>query len=165
MREKALVLPKNTQIDWGNFEKALWKKFGVNAVAYTSDGHRRTRGDINLVNGICYRIKKNPAGARRICDDVLGYMNHEARAKKRYITEECDAGMYKIVVPVIQEDELEGFVSTCGRPYVNSDRIYIDYIHETIDVDRAEIEQLLASLEPIRPRTVKAMIAFIASYA
>lgn len=165
MRIKAMVLPKRRDVDWRVLERSLYHHFGVNAVAFTKNGDRRTREEIDLVNGICYLIKKHPNGARRICQDIQSSMNHEAHAKKRYITEECDAGIFKIVVPVIQEDEVEGFISTCGRPYINADRIYTHYIHEIIDEDEKTIENLLSTLVPINPRTVKDLINYITSYA
>lgn len=165
MKNKALVLGKRTAIDWALFENALHAKFGVNAVTFKKDGARRTSTQIDLANDICRLIKQHPNGARCICDLIQRYMNQCARIKKRYVTEECDAGMYKIVVPVIQEDEITGFISTCGRPFVSTDRIYTHYIHKTILEDEAKIENLLPSLDPIGPRTIKEMISYITSYS
>jgi ligand-binding sensor protein len=164
MKNKALVLHQSTGIDWRIFEKALYQNFGVNAVTYMKNGTRRTTGDIDLVNGICVLIKKHPKGTRKICNDVQRRLNHEAQMKKSYVTEECAAGMYKIVVPVIEKDKIKGFVSTCGRPFVNNDRIYTHYIHETIDRDEEEIGKLLSTLVAINPRTIKKLIDYIVHF-
>jgi ligand-binding sensor protein len=165
MKQKALVLGHGTEIDWAFFEKSLHRKFGVNAVAYDGDGDRRTTGDIDTANDICYLIKNHLKGARQICAAIQSFMNHKARVSKRYVTEECMAGMYKIVVPVLQDDRIQGFVSTCGRPFISPERVYTNYIHHTIDAAEADIIALLSTLDPIDPRTIRAIIGYITSYS
>jgi ligand-binding sensor protein len=165
MKNKALVLGKRTSIDWSLFEDSLHETFGVNAVTFNNDGERKTSGNVDMANDICCLIKKHPKGTRCICDLVQRYLNQCARIKKRYVTEECPAGMYKLVVPVIQADDIVGFISTCGRPFISTDRIYTHYIHKTISEDETTIENLLATLDPISPRTIKEMIGYITSYS
>jgi ligand-binding sensor protein len=165
MKQKVLVLGKGKKIDWDVFEKSLHRMFGINAVAYDKTGARKTSGDIEIANDICDLIKKHLRGASQICAAVQDFMMHEARLKKRYITEECAAGMYRIMVPVIKDDEIEGFVSACGRPFISSDRIYTHYIHNTIDEEEAKILKLLSTLDPINPRTIKNIIRYITSYS
>jgi ligand-binding sensor protein len=164
MKNKALVLHQRTGIDWRIFEKELYQHFGVNAVTYGKDGYRRTSNGVDLVNSICVLIKKHPKGNRLICNDVQRRLTHEAHAKKRFAADECAAGMYKIVVPVLENDAIEGFVSACGRPFLSTDRIYTHYIHKTIDQDEEEIRKLLSTLVPINPRTIRELVAYITSY-
>ena len=165
MKQKVLVLGKGKKIDWDVFEKSLHRIFGVNAVTYDKTGARKTSGDIEIANGICDLIKKHLKGASQICATVQNFMMHESRLKKRYVTEECAAGMYRIMVPVIKDDEVEGFVSACGRPFISSDRIYTHYIHNAIDEEEAKILKLLSTLDPINPRTIKTIIRYITSYS
>lgn len=164
MKAKALVLQKNIEIDWNDFEESLHDHFGVNAVTLKKNGARRSAGDILWANGLCALIKTNPKGASKICDTIQKHLIYEAEARRRYATDECAAGIFKIVVPIIQKDEIEGFVSVCGRPFLNTDRIYTYYIHKTIDADEEKIEKLLPSLNPIDPRTIKEMKHFITTY-
>jgi ligand-binding sensor protein len=164
MKAKALVLQKSIEIDWSDFEESLHDHFGVNAVTLKKNGARRSAGDILWANGLCALIKTNPKGASRICDTIQKYLMYEVEARRSYATDECAAGIFKIVVPIIQKDEIEGFVSACGRPFLNTDRIYTYYIHKTIDADEEKIEKLLPSLNPIDPRTIKEMKHFITTY-
>jgi ligand-binding sensor protein len=165
MKQKALVLGHGTEIDWALFEKTLHRKFGVNAVSYDKDGDRRTSVEVDTANDICHLIRNHLKGARQICAAIQSFMNHKARVNKRYVTEECLAGMYKIVVPVLQDDHIQGFVSTCGRPFISPERVYTNFIHHTIDAAEAEIIALLASLDPIDPRTVRDIVGYITSYS
>ena len=165
MKRKVLELGKGKKIDWDVFEKSLHQQFGVNAVTYDKAGVRKTSGDIEIANGICDLIKKHLRGASQICEAVKNFMMHEARVKKRYVTEECAAGMYRIIVPVTKDDEIEGFVSTCGRPFISSEYIYTHYIHNVVDEAEAKILKLLSTLDPINPRTIKNIIHYITSYS
>jgi len=164
MKNTAWVLPAHSHIDWDHFEKALYDGFGVNAVTYQGDGRRRTARHVHAVNDICRLIKQTPLSAEHICAILQRYLSQEARAKRRYVTEECAAGMVKIVVPIISDDRVEGFVSACGRPFMSTDRVYTQYISETTDQDKAKIEKLLLTLNPIGHHTIKEMIAFITGY-
>lgn len=161
MKTKALVLQRRGEMDWCRFEQALHDRFGVNAVTLTMTGDRKTAGDILWANSLCALIKTNPKGAKKICGIIQQVLMREAAARRRYATDECAAGIYRLMVPVVVEDELDGFVSVCGRPFSTADRIYTEYIHRTIDEDEEKIKALLSSLRPIRPRTVKEMRQFI----
>jgi ligand-binding sensor protein len=165
MKTKALMLRENSEIDWARLERALHEKFGVNAVTYDKHGDRRTCGDIDTANDICHLIKQHLKGASQICASVLTAMTREARIRKRYVTDECAAGMYRIVVPVLRDDRIDGFVSACGRPFMSPERIYTHYIHKTTDKSEKDILKLLSKLDPITPRTVKMIIGYITNYA
>jgi ligand-binding sensor protein len=165
MRTKALVFEKRGEMDWSGFEHALHDRFGVNAVTLTMSGDRKTAGGILWANSLCALIKTNPKGAKRICGIIQQILMREAAARRRYATDECAAGIYRIMVPIVVQDELDGFVSVCGRPFSTADRIYTEYIHRTIDEDQEKIESLLSSLRPIGPRTLKEMRQFISGVA
>lgn len=161
MRNKALMLEKGAKFQWDLLEKSLNRNFGVTAVAYHIDGGRRTADPVGLVNDICRLIKQDPKSEDRICGDILSMMNHEARAKRKYVAEECAAGMYKIVVPIMIEGRIEGFVSICGRPFISSDRVYTQYIHSITGENKEKIDRLLQTLNPIHPRQIKAILLAI----
>ena len=164
MTDKALVLDERAEVDWVDFEHSLHDHFDLNAVTLKKDGHRQTEQDIIWANKLCALITTNPEGANRICDPMKRYLIHKAGTNRRCAADECAAGMYRIIVPIIRNNDIEGFVSVCGRPFSNTDRIYIDYIHRTIDENEEKIEELLSSLNPILPRTIKKLKLFITSY-
>jgi len=165
MSARAMVLKDAADMDWCLFEKRLYKHFGVNAVALEKNGARRTSGELPWANQLCALIKKNPMGAKRICDRLLRQLIHSVAAKKCFCMDECAAGMNKIVFPILQNCELCGFVNICGRPFGNTDRIYTDTIQEITDVDAQTISRLLPSLHPLDPRTFKEIRHFVAHYA
>ncbi|MCP4690840.1 MAG: hypothetical protein GY859_22495 [Desulfobacterales bacterium] len=164
MREKAQRLYSGTEIDWNFFEETLHRKFNVNAVTFDKNGARKTGGDVKWANGLCRMIKGNPNGASQICAVAQNNMSREAGLKRECITEECDAGMYKIVIPIIKDDEIDGYVSACGRPFYNIDRIDAFYIHKVTGKDEKEVKELLSTVNPIDPRTISDIKEHITSY-
>lgn len=164
METSAMILPDSKQIDWHRFEASLYDRFAVNAVTLTRTGERKTQGDVPWANELCALIKTNPNGADRICDKLLNILLRAARDKRDVIAGECAAGMNKWILPIIQDDEIDGFVNICGRPYCNADRIYTEYISKTVEVDATAIEKLLPCLKPIDPRTLKEMKRYIKGY-
>ena len=164
MEHSALILHDVNRIDWHHFEQSLYNRFAVNAVTLTKTGARKTTGDVPLANDLCALIKTNPNGADRICSKLLKILMHAARARRYFVAGECAAGMNKWVMPIIQNDEIDGFVNICGRPFCNVDRIYTEYISKTVEVDEATIEKLLPCLKPIDPRTLKVMKRYIIGY-
>ncbi len=165
MEPKALMLQKVTDMDWNHFEKTLHDDFDVNVVTLEIDGTRKTAGDILWANDLCALIKTNKEGATKICDRLLKILIRIVKAKKAFAMDECAAGMNKIVFPIIQDGEIKGFINICGRPFSNADRIYTDYIQETIGADTEEIKRRLSSLTPIDPRTFKKMKYFFTSHS
>ncbi len=118
MKLNAMVLNKHTDVDWRAFERFLTGRFGVNAVAFRRDGSRRTSDDGFAANEICRRIRSDTVGFEQICRKVQRIMNRAAQIRKRGVAEECPAGMFKIVVPVVVADVVDGFVSVCGPPHL-----------------------------------------------
>jgi len=164
METSAMILPDNKHIDWHQFEQSLYDRFAVNAVTLTRSGNRKTSEDVALANELCTLIKTHPRGADRICNKLLNILLHAARTKRDFVAGECGAGMNKWIVPIVQEDRLDGFVNICGRPFCNVDRIYTEYISSTVDVDVETIERMLPCLKPIDPRTLKEMKRYIKGY-
>jgi hypothetical protein len=165
MRTKALILAKGSKLHWDLIEKTLTNSFGVNTVTYHVDGVRGTAAPIDWVNDICRLIKNHPESKDRVCGYILNLMRAEARIKRVYVTEECAAGMYKIVVPVLLEEEIIGFISTCGRPFISTDRIYKQYIQRITGENEQAIIRSLETVRPIYPKEIKAILLSIVNMA
>jgi ligand-binding sensor protein len=164
MRGDVLRLQPGTDIDWAGLERALADRFGVNAVTLDKKGDRKTAMKPRWANDLCALIQASPRGADRICRTLQLHLMHEAAFRKRTVAEECAAGIFKLMIPIASRDEVEGFVSICGRPYLSTDRIYTGYIRETVDVNEETINGLLRFLSPIDYPTLRRIKHFIALY-
>jgi len=164
MGTQAMILKEGTLVDWTRFENSVYDRFGVNTVILDRQGQRRTKTDMQWANGLCALIKTDLTGASRICNRLLIRLMGQCRANKASAIDECAAGMNKYVLPIIENDRIDGFVNICGRPLLNTDRIYTDYIGKTICLKTETIRKLLATIKPIDPRTVKEMKRYITAY-
>jgi hypothetical protein len=164
MKTSALILDDARRIDWHHFEQSLYDRFAVNVFTLTRNGTRKVSEEVPWANDLCALIKTHPNGADKICNRLLKVLLRAAWSKKKVAAGECAAGMNKWVLPIIQNDEIDGFVNICGRPFCNADRIYAEYISKTIDVEMETIENLLPCLKPVDPRALKEMKGFIESY-
>jgi hypothetical protein len=160
MKTKMLMLASDARIDWNRFERLIHDRFNVNAVAYDGNGRRRTSNTL-WTNGLCALIKRHPNARQLICDALLRSMIHEARAVRQYVTDECAAGIYRRLFPILQDLELEGFFGVCGRPFSNRKLMYADYVQKATGVQNAVIEDLISTVEPISPRQIREMTEFI----
>jgi hypothetical protein len=160
MKTKTLMLAADESIDWNRFEHLVHDRFQVNAVAFDGYGRRRTSNRL-WANGLCELIKTHPNARKLICDALQQAMIREARATRQYVTDECAAGIYRRLFPILQDLQLQGFFGVCGRPFSTRSLMYSEYIHKTTGALNAKIEDLITMVEPISPRRIKEMTDFI----
>jgi ligand-binding sensor protein len=164
MKNKILSIKKDTDIDWHLLERKLCEKYHVHALAIDSEGGRRTHGEIVWANSLCSLLKASSVGEDRIWSLTQRQMCCDARTGKSCVREECPAGLIKIIVPIMIENDVEGFVCVGGRPYVSIGRIYTDKIQRIIGLEKEEIQRCLATIKPIDYRTIKEIMACITSF-
>lgn len=164
MKNKILSLKKDADMDWHLLERMLYEKYHVHALAIDREGGRRTHGEIVWANSLCSLLKASPVGEDRIWSMTQRCMCCDARTGKCCVREECPAGLIKIVVPILVEENVEGFVCVGGRPYVSTDRIYTDKIQRIIGLDKEEIQKCLTTIKPIDYRTIKDIMTCITSF-
>ncbi len=164
MKNKTLSLKKHADIDWGFLESMLHENYHVHALTIDREGGRRTHGKIVWANKLCSLLKASPVGEDRVWSMTQRSMCCDARAGKCCVRDECPAGLIKIVVPIVIENNIDGFVCVGGRPYVSTDRIYTDMIQRVIGLDEEEIQKCLTTIQPIDYRTIKEIMACITSF-
>ena len=104
------LLPLN---EWVELERDITARFGPSGNIFDTEGIRITDYR-NWANRLCPVIKANDKGQSFIC--AVAHQNLAAQAKqsRKPIIEECDAGIAKIVVPIIVEGEFIGAACGCG---------------------------------------------------
>lgn len=165
MKASVLELQPGDSVNWSDFEQSLHDRFGVNAVALQPNGERRTQGALLPANDICRIIKESLKAESAICATLKRRLLHTVRTRKRYAADECDAGIYRLIMPVLLADAIEGFISVCGRPFSTTDRLYPETIHRATAEGERRIRSLLPTLRPIGPRELKEIRLFISEFA
>ena len=98
---------------WKALEDEIHRRSGLSASVFDTEGVRIIPIK-SWPSKLCAEIKANPKGQSFIC--AAAHMNIALMAKEKGgpVSEECDAGMIKMVVPITVRYEFVGSVSGCG---------------------------------------------------
>jgi ligand-binding sensor protein len=145
--------------EWIKLEEAISEKFGIAANVFDINGIRITEFK-NWVNRLCPVVKANPKGQSFIC--AVAHMNiaTQAMKNKKPVTEECDAGLVKPVVPIFVGDEFLGAICGCGL-LLEGGEVDAFLVHKITDIPEAEIESLSKDIQTITPEQVEALTQFM----
>lgn len=146
---------------WAELEKDIHEKSGMDANVFNTDGIRIT--DVkNWVNRLCPAIKDTDRGQAFIC--AVAHMNLSilANNSQQPVIEECDAGIVKIVVPIIVSGEFLGAVGACGC--VLEDGEVDDFmINKTTGIPEDTIASLAETVKTITHDKAESVAAYIES--
>ena len=138
-----------------DLEVRLSKQFNVNASILDVEGERIFK-DANWINKLCPAIK-DTKGQTFIC--AVAHLNLEnmvGTSKKAHI-EECDAGLLKMLAPLLVNGEWVGLVSACGA-LLDDGEIDPFLINKTSELPEETIEALSQGIPRVSTDTVHAFI-------
>ena len=144
---------------WGEFEKDLYDRFGINCCVFRADGTGVT-GKPNWCNALCPIIKANPESLAMICAPGNQYFMARAEETRGAVVGECDAGMIKIAVPIFSDALFLGTAGGCGLLPENGE-IDTFMVHKATGMDEEEIAGLCEGLGTMSPAKAEEMAAFI----
>jgi ligand-binding sensor protein len=144
---------------WVAFEKEIVSRFGVDANVFGIDGVRISEFKA-WANDLCPAIKATDKGQAFIC--AVAHMNIAAQAmqKREPVFEECDAGLVKIVVPIMVEEEFVGAVGVCGV-LLEGGEVDTFLINKMTDIEEARAEALSKGIAGISTEKAEAITRFV----
>lgn len=125
---------------WYELEKEISDRTGLTTNVFDTDGIRIT--DFHMwPNKLCPAVKATDKGQSFIC--AVAHMNlaSQAVAEKTPILEECDAGLLKIVVPIIVDEEYVGAFGACGL-LLDDGEVDSFLVNKITEIDEEEVERL-----------------------
>lgn len=144
---------------WAELENEIHARSGLESNIFNTDGIRITDNKV-WVNRLCPAIKATDKGQAFIC--AVAHMNlaNQARDTKSPVIEECDAGLMKIVVPIIMDGTFIGAVGACGLlPAGGEVDSYL--VNKITDIDEEKIEALCEDLAVIEINSAEEVAQFI----
>jgi ligand-binding sensor protein len=144
---------------WIELEKEIVKKTGLNAGIYDINGVRITSYK-KWPNKLCPQINTNKKGQTFICAPAYQNMAAIAEKTRKGVAEECDAGLGRIVVPIIVDNKLIGTAGGCGLMFEDGE-IEAFYINKNIALDEETIEEMAGEIKEMTDPEKKAAIDFI----
>ena len=89
---------------WLGLEQKINERSGLNASVFNVDGVRITDFK-RWANKLCPLIKADEKGQNYICAVAHQNIAAQARRTRKPVIAECDAGLMKLVAPIIKEYE------------------------------------------------------------
>jgi len=144
---------------WQAFEKKITALSGLDANVFDIKGYRITDYK-HWANRLCPAIKDTDKGQSFIC--AVAHMNIAAQAVRSgdLVTEACDAGLVKLVVPIFFQNEFVGSVGACGL-LTEDDEIDTFLIHKVTEIEEKRIERLAENIDRISVDKLQALSRFI----
>ena len=144
---------------WIALEKDIHKQSGLDVNVFDTKGYRISEFK-NWANRLCPEIKATDKGQSFIC--APAHMNIAALAmrSKRPVIEECDAGMLKLVVPIILNDEYVGAVGACGF-LLDDGEVDSFLVNKMTDINEDKVEKLTEGIDSITTEKAEILAQYI----
>jgi ligand-binding sensor protein len=144
---------------WIELEKDIHKKSGLDVNVFDTKGYRISEFK-NWANRLCPEIKATDKGQSFIC--APAHMNIAALAlrSKKPVIEECDAGMLKLVVPIIINDEFIGAIGACGF-LLDDGEVDSFLVNKMTDISEDKVERLAQNVKSITTEKVEILAQYI----
>jgi len=145
--------------EWAQFEKELFERFHINCTVYDTAGIAVT-GMPNWCNRLCPAVKANPESLAAICATANQDFMAQAKASKKPVIGECDAGLIKIAVPIFIDGEFLGTAGGCGL-LPEGGEVETFLIEKTLGLSEEEIAVLCSDLGSMTEEEAQQMVNFI----
>ena len=144
---------------WVELEKQINNRFGLNAAVFDKDGLRITDYE-NWVNRLCPVVKAHEMGQSFICAVVNQNIMAQARETRKPVTEECDAGLIKIAVPIFVDEEFLGIAGGCGL-LLDDGEVDSFPVSKITGIDEKEIQGLSDDINRITTHEAESLIEYV----
>jgi ligand-binding sensor protein len=133
--------------EWAAFENEIYDRTGLEASVFNTRGIRITDNK-KWANRLCPEIKATDKGQAFIC--AVAHMNlaEIGRQTGEPVIEECDAGLVKLVVPIIVDGEFIGAFGACGL-MLEDGEVDSFLINKITDIDEEKVEALAPDVKTI----------------
>jgi len=145
--------------EWMAFEKEIHERFGLDTNVFDTEGIRITPYKA-WVNTLCPEIKATDKGQSFIC--AVAHMNLATMASKsgKPVVEECDAGIAKVVVPIMVEGTFVGAVGACGK-CMEDGEVDTFLINKVTGIEDGKLETLSQNVTTISSDTIEELVRFV----
>jgi ligand-binding sensor protein len=144
---------------WMALEKEIHKKSGLDVNVFDTKGYRISEFK-NWANRLCPEIKATDKGQSFICAPAHMNIATLAMRSKQPVIEECDAGMLKLVVPIMLNDEYVGAVGACGF-LLDDGEVDSFLVNKMTDINEDKVERLAEGIDSITTEKAEILAQYI----
>lgn len=144
---------------WVELEKEIHARSGLESNVFNTDGIRITDNKV-WVNRLCPAIKATDKGQAFIC--AVAHMNlaNQAKEEGKPVIEACDAGLMKIVVPIIVDGKFIGAVGACGLLPADGE-VDAFLVNKITEIEEETVESLCEDLAVMETTSAEEVAQFI----
>ena len=144
---------------WKELEQEIHDVSGLDANIFNPAGVRISDFKV-WINRLCPEIKATDKGQSFIC--AVAHMNvaEQARQQAAPVIEECDAGLVKIVVPILLDGEFLGAAGACGA-LLEDGEVDTFLIEKIAGIEEQRAEPLIPEIKRISGSDAQAVVDFI----
>jgi ligand-binding sensor protein len=144
---------------WKELENEIHTMSGLDANIFNPEGVRISDFK-EWINRLCPEIKATDKGQSFIC--AVAHMNvaEQARQQNSSIIEECDAGLVKMVVPIILKGEFLGAAGACGA-ILDDGEVDTFLIEKIAGIEESKTEPLITDIKQITREQAQKVVKFI----
>ena len=146
---------------WIALEKDIHKQSGLDVNVFDTKGYRISEFK-NWANRLCPEIKATDKGQSFICAPAHMNIATLAMRSRQPVIEECDAGMLKLVVPIILNDEYVGAVGACGF-LLDDGEVDSFLVNKMTDINEDRVERLSEGIDSITTEKAEILAQYIVS--
>ena len=144
---------------WIALEKDIHKQSGLDVNVFDTKGYRISEFK-NWANRLCPEIKATDKGQSFICAPAHMNIATLAMRSRQPVIEECDAGMLKLVVPIILNDEYVGAVGACGF-LLDDGEVDSFLVNKMTDINEDKVEKLAEGIDSITTEKAEILAQYI----
>ena len=144
---------------WIALEKDIHKQSGLDVNVFDTKGYRISEFK-NWANRLCPEIKATDKGQSFICAPAHMNIATLAMRSKQPVIEECDAGMLKLVVPIILNGEYVGAVGACGF-LLDDGEVDSFLVNKMTDINEDKVEKLAEGIDIITTEKAEILAQYI----
>jgi ligand-binding sensor protein len=130
-------LELKTKDEWQRILEAISKETGMSVAL--SDDQGKILIDVGERFPLCLEVRQNPESLTFICSQSNTSMLAMVKKSLRPMVEECEAGLLRMVVPVVHEGALIGQITACG---VRGDDVDAFLISKQVGIEEETVEAL-----------------------
>jgi len=105
---------------------------------------------------LCARIREKPEALTFICSQCNTAMLEEAREVQGPLVDFCDAGLVRMVVPIIRDGRLIGQVTACGG-VAKGEEVDSFLVARQVGIPEEEVEALAGTLPVVSVVAIQKM--------
>ncbi len=147
------------QSQWQTLLDGVHERTGMTATLYNQEGAVVLRQG-SWANALCPLVQDKASARTAVCAVVQQALGRQAVATREAQVDECDLGMIKFVVPVLDSDQVVGFIGACGGRDPDTE-VETFLAAKVLETSEEAIAEAVAGVPAVAPDTIEGVLDYL----